>query len=382
MIKEPMRRTKICHVTSAHPRYDVRIFHKECRSLVKHGYDVTLLVNDSLPNESRDGVKIVSTQFEPKNRLQRMIKTKRHFGRRMLEIDASIYHFHDPELLLEAAWMKRQGKTVIFDFHEDVSQQILHKSWIPREIRKVVSFFYGRYEERVAARLDALVTVTPKFVERLKQINLNTYMITNYPIKRRNSHSPIYEKKRAICFAGKISPQWNHESIIRAIESIDDIEYIMAGRGRHEYIESLRQLKGWSKVRYLGEIPHERVTEVYNESMVGMSLLSHNTQVGTEGTLGNTKIFEFMDAGLPVISSDNKLWKELLEANKCGIAVNPSNREGIIESVTRLLNNPRLSVSMGRNGQNAIDKLYNWTTQEAILLDLYNTVQRARCNNV
>jgi hypothetical protein len=43
--------TKVCHITSAHSRYDVRIFHKQCKSLAANGYDVTLLVNDDVENE-------------------------------------------------------------------------------------------------------------------------------------------------------------------------------------------------------------------------------------------------------------------------------------------------------------------------------------------
>lgn len=51
---------KVCHVTSVHQRYDTRIFHKECTSLAKAGYDVTLLVADNKEPEIRNGEKIIS----------------------------------------------------------------------------------------------------------------------------------------------------------------------------------------------------------------------------------------------------------------------------------------------------------------------------------
>ncbi len=49
---EALKIKKVCHLTSAHQRYDVRIFQKECLSLAKHGYDVTLIVNDDLEDET------------------------------------------------------------------------------------------------------------------------------------------------------------------------------------------------------------------------------------------------------------------------------------------------------------------------------------------
>ena len=44
---------RVCHVTSAHLRYDLRIFRKECVSLEKAGYEVYLVVNDDIGDEIR-----------------------------------------------------------------------------------------------------------------------------------------------------------------------------------------------------------------------------------------------------------------------------------------------------------------------------------------
>ena len=35
-------KAKICHISTVHKPFDTRIFYKECRSLVKEGYDVHL----------------------------------------------------------------------------------------------------------------------------------------------------------------------------------------------------------------------------------------------------------------------------------------------------------------------------------------------------
>lgn len=66
---------KICHFTSVHPIYDIRIFHKECCSLAANGFDVTLIAcGDEEFVEVKNGVKCISLNVPVKNRIQRMIK--------------------------------------------------------------------------------------------------------------------------------------------------------------------------------------------------------------------------------------------------------------------------------------------------------------------
>lgn len=65
---------KICHLTSVHSRTDTRVFIKECSSLAKFGYEVTLLVADGKENEVKNGVAIISVNRIP-NTFLRMINT-------------------------------------------------------------------------------------------------------------------------------------------------------------------------------------------------------------------------------------------------------------------------------------------------------------------
>ena len=48
---------KITHLTSAHPRHDIRIFVKECASLAAAGHEVTLIVADGQGEEINRGVR-------------------------------------------------------------------------------------------------------------------------------------------------------------------------------------------------------------------------------------------------------------------------------------------------------------------------------------
>ena len=121
----------ICHVTSAHDRYDDRIFLKECKSLREAGLKVNLIVHDELENEKKEGVDIYSTGKKYCSRWKRIFEGNKSILNTAMSISADIYHLHDPELLLIAKRLKKEGKKVVFDSHENYSLQIKEKEYIP-----------------------------------------------------------------------------------------------------------------------------------------------------------------------------------------------------------------------------------------------------------
>jgi len=123
---------KICILTTAHPPFDSRIFRKEARSLVKAGYEVILIAQHD-KEEVVDGIRIINLQKQT-NRIKRMTKTVLEAYQKARAVDAEIYHFHDSELIPVGLRLRKLGKKVIFDIHEDTRQLILAKNYIPRKI--------------------------------------------------------------------------------------------------------------------------------------------------------------------------------------------------------------------------------------------------------
>ena len=100
----------ICHLTLLHKLDDARVFYKECRSLAKNGYDVTLVgFEDSDYDIVKDGVRIISINIPTKNRLEVIRKRGKAAYRKALEINADIYHIHEPELLSVARKLKKKA---------------------------------------------------------------------------------------------------------------------------------------------------------------------------------------------------------------------------------------------------------------------------------
>ena len=175
---------KVCQVSSVHTTFDTRIFYKVCLSLSKR-YDV-YYVSANAKTEDVEGVHVIGVEL-PTSRLLRLLRLGRVY-RELIRVNADVYQFHDPELIPLGLKIKRRGKKVIFDSHEDIPMQILWKEYLSKPVAVIVSKLYSIFEMIALKKYDALITVTPSIVERLERINPNTIMVTNYPVYREIHH--------------------------------------------------------------------------------------------------------------------------------------------------------------------------------------------------
>ena len=363
---------KVCQVSSVHKTFDTRIFYKVCMSLSKK-YEV-YYVSANAKNEIREGIHIVGVPLSL-SRLKRQFQLNRVY-KELLKVDAEIYQFHDPELMSIGIKLKKKGKKVIFDSHEDVPQQILDKTYLNPKIAFFISRVYSIYEKRLLKKYNAIITVTPTIVERLKLINPKCYQITNYPIDDGERDTNDDRRfGRIICFFGGVTDLWCQKDIIHAIEDID-VKYIFAGPLDEErYLEILKKEPGYEKADYLGVIKHSECINIMHKSSAGLALSDYTANMGGKrGTLGNNKLFEYMQAGIPVIATDFELWREVVNQSDCGTLVNPHDSNAIKAAIQFYINNPKEAHRQGDNGRKAVKERYNWSTQEVILFNLYKAL--------
>lgn len=365
---------KICHLTSVHSRFDGRIFQKECKSLSLEGYDVSLIVSDGKGNEVVDNITIYDVGTE-NNRIRRLIEIPKIVGNLALELNCDIYHFHDPELIFVGLKLKKLGKKVIFDMHENIPADISEKEYIPVFLRSIISYLYEKLEIYSVKRFDGIVSTRQSINDRLSKFNNNIRLITNFPeivskVEKKNTNTNI------ICFAGAIVPNWRHREIINAIENIENVRYLLAGPADEKYLEELKKLNGWKKVDYLGLIPFNEVLEIYKKATIGVAIYIYCKNMdGTTGNLANTKLFEFMNWEIPIICTDYSLWNQIVvKEEKCGICVNPYDVQAITEAIEFIIKNPESAREMGKHGRSAMIRKYNWTNQEKNLFELYSNI--------
>lgn len=366
-------RYKLAHLSSAHHDMDVRIFHKECSTLANLGtensidFDVHLVLNGV---EERVVNNVTIHSVAPcTGRLKRMWKTVNEVYKKAKEIDADVYHLHDPELLRVALRLKRAGKKVIYDAHEDLPRQILGKDYL--KFKKTTSRVVEWYENRVAKRLDAVITATPFIRDRFLKIHPNTIDINNFPLMSEVDMSDeVYEKQNKICFIGGISRIRGIAELVKSLE-FADVQCAIAGKFPDDFKEELMQEKGWENVDELGFIDRPTSLKVKSESLAGVvTFLPMPNHINAQPN----KIFEYMAAGIPVIGSNFQLWKEIIENNSCGICVDPTMPSEIAKAIEFIQKNPEKAKEMGERGRKKVIDTYNWETEGKKLISVYNNL--------
>lgn len=365
-------KSKIIHLTSVHPRYDTRIFLKMCKSVVNNmGYISVLVVADGKGDELIDGVQIIDVGNHELSRISRMIKTTNKIFRKAKELNGDIYHLHDPELIPTGLKLKKLGKKVIFDSHEDLPKQLLEKKYLNKFSKIVLSIFFTFYEKFACRKFDAIIGATPFIQQKFLKINNNTINVNNFPILNELASVIDWSKKKnEIVYVGVLSEIRGLNEMVSSLKyTKEDVRMNLGGIFNDKHLENvIKKHNSWFKVRELGFLKRSEVKKVLRDSKVGLVIFY---PVQNHINSQPNKMFEYMSAGIPIITSNFKLWREIVEENRCGICVDPLDPEEIGKNINYLINNPVEANKMGIRGREAVKNKYNWSIEEDKLCKLY-----------
>jgi len=371
-----MAKAVICHLTSVHPAADIRIFHKECQSLLSAGYQTHLTVCGSQQIHEA-GIQIHVAMEHVNGRFQRFSQALWKMAKKAVEVDADIYHFHDPELIAVALYLKRLGKIVIYDVHEDYPKQVMSKEWIAPFLRRPVSVLVDLVEMYACQKLDAIVAATDSIAHRFKSVHPNVVLVRNFPMLQEFpllvEDSDLFNSSTDIdydlCYIGVLSFQRGLGEMVNAARKLN-LRLVLAGpfstQQEQQYVENL---SADSSVDYLGILSRPDVAQLLRRSRIGMTVLNASPN---HMEAYPTKLFEYMAAGLPVIASDFPLWRDIVERNCCGICVDPQSLQSLESAIKTILGDEKKAQLMGSNGRQLVQQKFSWNTERIKLIDLYD----------
>jgi glycosyltransferase involved in cell wall biosynthesis len=210
---------RIVHLTSAHGPFDVRIFHKECRSLARAGYDVVEIGNFDF-NGTVDGVTVRGLG-RTSGRLQRSTVSLVPITREAWRAGGDLYHLHDPELLIVGLLLRMAGKRVIYDVHEDLPRTVLFKAYLPQSVRKPLMWLTEIAEDGMAWLMSGLVAATPALAGRFRPIQRNTIAVNNYVMLEEFEPLPPSRSESAVPAVTYYGGMSTERGIVEMLEAMD-----------------------------------------------------------------------------------------------------------------------------------------------------------------
>ncbi|MFN5735636.1 MAG: glycosyltransferase [Flavobacteriales bacterium] len=368
MLNPPLR---IVHLSSAHPDHDVRIFFKECCTLAAAFPEVEIhLILAGVQERKESGVFVHSVPKGSGNRIQSMRRTVDHVLKKAIALNAAVYHLHDPELLRIAGVLQRHGAKVVFDSHEDVPKQIMDKPWIPTPFRIPLSRMYSLYERWRTKPLEAVVSVTPKICNRFRAFHSNVVMVANFPSKTEFKSVDFSVKRPGhFCYIGGLFETRGIREMVQAMDGVEATLHVAGLFANSELEAEVRQMPGWNKVVYYGQVNRDKIQEILSISTVGLVTL-HPTPSYQEAY--PIKLFEYMASGCAILSSDFSEYRSLLAGVNAARFVNPLEVSEIRSSLCYFLDHPEETLAMGHEAQKGFYSKYNWETEASKLTELYH----------
>lgn len=375
-------RRRILIITSSHPDFDSRVW-KHTRSVVSMGYEVSLIC----PWNVRYGTKELGVTFltfsPPKRKIVKFVLIPIIIMVEILKLigEVDIIHFHDIDILPVMSFISLI-KPVVYDIHENYHEEMLVRYNLPPFIKYGLSYLVKWGQYIFAKIIKNLVLVVPFQDEYFPKKKFNIIHLRNYASVNLldNFKNDYLERNNIVIFIG--SQHINNGSLLlldiieRAKKrGLNTLFYISERFGRqkfHNYVIS--EIKNRNIFEYIKFIPNVLPTKIMSVLNMATIAISPNLRVPQQINGIHTKLFEYMAAGLPIIASDLPHQIDVLKKWKAGILAKPENVDSFVDAIEILINDRKKAMQIGKNGQKAFIKEFNWEKQSSLIGDFYSRI--------
>lgn len=178
------------------------------------------------------------------------------------------------------------------------------------------------------------------------------------------------DKKIVILQGAGINVDRGAEELVMAMKHITDVVLLIVGSG--DVIPALKEMVAKEnlghKVIFTGKVPHDKLRQYTLLADLGVTL-DKPTNINYRFSLPN-KIFDYINAGIPVLCSDLPEVARIVRDHKVGMVIDSFEPEKIAQAIQTALNSPEYKV-WESNTLKAGEELC-WETDEVNLKAVYS----------
>ncbi|RYE29960.1 MAG: glycosyltransferase [Hyphomicrobiales bacterium] len=259
-----------------------------------------------------------------------------------LKARKDLLHFK-PDLVIANDWRalplafaaKRMcGARIIYDSHEFAPEEFAD-SWRWRVLARQ---HVVRIEDRYIREADAVATVSDGIADALAQRYglARPTVVSNTPAWQATAFRPT-TRPITVLYHGAVVPRRGLETLIESVSRWpEDFRLVIRGPAQGGFDQHLRHLAGpfGERIALEPPVPPDQLVATAARADIGIFLLSNST-THARFAMPN-KIFEYMQAGLMIISSDLPEIREMIETAGCGLLLSADNPQAIAACLANL----------------------------------------------
>lgn len=356
---------------------------RTCHELHSMGYDV-LLVGRKLPN-SLDMPNVPYKYLRMKLLFTKGALFYAFYNWRLFWLlvfkKADVLWSNDLDTLL-ANYMasKLKGKPVIFDSHEYFTEvpELEHSAFAKKVWKKI--------EGSIVPKLKYCITVNESIANLFKDKYQKEFkVIRNVPAKNKLTKTKtrkelgMPEDKHIIILQGSgINMHRGSEELVEAFKYLPpNFHLYIVGNG--DVLEILKKMVAdWkleNQITFVGKQPYASLIQYTMNADAGVTL-DKDTNINYRFSLPN-KIFDYIQCGIPVISSDLIELKKIIETCQVGIIVKEVTPPTIANTIEDLFSDRSKYDLLKSNTTLAAEKL-NWEVEKKVLIELLNDLPSSK----
>jgi len=367
-----MKKIRVLHISTAHQPQDPRIVFKQCQTL-SADYEVFC----ALPHASAPIAPTIHFIRLPYFRrvIWRLLLTCPFILLRCLWVRPHLVHVYVPEFILFAFVFQLFGAQVVYEVQEN-----LHKKMHLKTVNKGYWLEKGfRWCDRLAQRHFYLIFTEHGYLDTYTAMRKPYVVIYNYPLLSfLEPYCQPYQPDQlrpSFFYIGWLSFERAFDTLVDGLARLKALypDFVVHLFGRRTFTDAeLKKHANFASVRdnihFYGYTDQRDAFPYAAQATAGLALLK---PVGDYPDSYTTKMFEYMALGLPVVTSDFPLYRDVVEQHNCGFCVSPYDSAQVADRLMYLINHPSEARAMGQRGRQAVEQSYNWSSEAKKLLAFY-----------